>query len=492
MMVNKVLKELANNQQIILWGYSFLGKRVEEYLFSNGIKIDFYWDSNADKLKNEKKDIILPGGGNCKSDAKIIVCIGNNVLRKKLISEMKLKGYKNFLSEQELHILFEQVLNKDYSSFNNNIARDMTQIERLKAAISSAIDNDFEMWNRQFEYVEKLRIAKRIIILGDYNRAVFCEHYLYRDNGIKNIVGYADGNEDGISDEKIKHFTIEQLDNDAVYLVTENRYIKYLNNIKAWYCTFSDVTQNVFTNHHKSTFFENESEKILEAYDLLEDDKSREVYVETICNRIAPQYAVKTFEDLEDRKGYFDTEIFEISNEECYVDAGAYDGDSVIDFIKNSDNKYDKIYAFELEKNNFNLMLKNLQDYDDNRMELFCEGLSDKEANIQIGGFGSGAYISDNKTILTETARVVKLDDKLRDKKVTLIKMDIEGSELSALNGSENIIKNQKPKIAISAYHKIEDIWKIPLYLKGLNSEYRFYLRHHGPFTWDTDLYVTQ
>lgn len=490
MMVRDVIKKLNHSEQIILWGYSFLGKRVEKYLLSNNIKIDCYWDSNAENLKNEKSDIVVPGGGVCNLEAKIIVCIGNNVLRERLISEMKLKGYKNFLDEEELHTLFEKVLNNEYDKFHKNAKIDMTKIERLEAAISRAIDNNFYMWNRQFEYVEKLRIARRIIVLGEYEKAIFCKHYLYRDNGIKNIVGYADGNEDGINDDNIKHFKLEQLDSNAIYLITDDKYIKYMNNIKTWFCTFSEVTQNVYTSHHNGKFFENERKNILQVYELLEDDESKEVFVETICNKLSPKYAMKTFQELYTGKGYFNSGIFNFSNKECYVDAGSYDGDSVIDFIKNVDNQYDKVYAFELEKNNFDLMVKNLENYKNINIELFCEGLSDKNAFIELGGSSLGAYICNNKNIMTKPAHVVKLDDKLGDKIVTLLKMDIEGSELSALKGAEGIIKKQNPKIVISAYHKIEDIWQIPIYLKELNPKYKFYLRHNGCFAWDTDLYV--
>lgn len=75
--------------------------------------------------------------------------------------------------------------------------------------------------------------------------------------------------------------------------------------------------------------------------------------------------------------------------------------------------------------------------------------------------------------------------------RVTTIKMDIEGSELEALKGARETIRRDKPKLAICIYHKTEDLWEIPLYIKSLIPEYRFYIRHHGPSgLYDSVLYA--
>lgn len=68
--------------------------------------------------------------------------------------------------------------------------------------------------------------------------------------------------------------------------------------------------------------------------------------------------------------------------------------------------------------------------------------------------------------------------------------MDIEGYELAALEGAINTIKRTPPQMVISAYHKLEDLWTIPLYIKNIDKNYRIYLRHHSPMVWDTDCYV--
>lgn len=69
-------------------------------------------------------------------------------------------------------------------------------------------------------------------------------------------------------------------------------------------------------------------------------------------------------------------------------------------------------------------------------------------------------------------------------------KMDIEGSEISALKGGVRLIKENRPKCAISANHQPSDLWEIPLYLKKIVPEYKIKLKHHDYITSDTVCYA--
>ena len=75
---------------------------------------------------------------------------------------------------------------------------------------------------------------------------------------------------------------------------------------------------------------------------------------------------------------------------------------------------------------------------------------------------------------------IIKLDDYFAGRKVTFIKADIEGMEVQALKGARELIKNQKPKLAICIYHLPWDIYKIPMLIKELNCEYKFKIRLHS------------
>ena len=73
---------------------------------------------------------------------------------------------------------------------------------------------------------------------------------------------------------------------------------------------------------------------------------------------------------------------------------------------------------------------------------------------------------------------------------VTFIKMDVEGAELEVIKGAKNIIMRQHPRLAVSIYHKIEDIWEIPTLILEYYSGYQLYLRHYSFSYYDTVLYA--
>jgi hypothetical protein len=84
----------------------------------------------------------------------------------------------------------------------------------------------------------------------------------------------------------------------------------------------------------------------------------------------------------------------------------------------------------------------------------------------------------------------VSLDDILPDFIPTFIKMDIEGAEIEAIKGARYTISKFKPDLAIAVYHKIEHLWEVPLLIKSLKNNYKFYLRSYEHFNQETVLYA--
>ena len=114
--------------------------------------------------------------------------------------------------------------------------------------------------------------------------------------------------------------------------------------------------------------------------------------------------------------------------------------------------------------------------------------------------------ISNKKTGMVKDASIISpgglvidnfdstsLDDYVKNNNVPCvdyIKMDIEGFEISALEGSSNILRDFKPRLAISTYHKPEDLWEIPKLIKKLNPNYKLYFGHHSPIKWESVYYA--
>ncbi len=76
--------------------------------------------------------------------------------------------------------------------------------------------------------------------------------------------------------------------------------------------------------------------------------------------------------------------------------------------------------------------------------------------------------------------------------RVDFIKMDIEGAEMDAIDGASKIIREFKPRLAISVYHKPDDLWEIPIKLKSINPGYELYFGHHSPVLWESVIYAVQ
>ena len=162
---------------------------------------------------------------------------------------------------------------------------------------------------------------------------------------------------------------------------------------------------------------------------------------------------------------------------------GAFNGDTIQNFLYVVNN-FDAIYSFEMDESNYKELLDYVNTLDDNKKsKIYCfhAGVWNEKSILAYGNEekSSKEAFSILKSGNRHEVVVDRLDNILKNKKVTFIKMDIEGSELKALMGAEEIIKMQKPKLAICIYHKLEDFWEIATYLKSIVPDYQFEVRHH-------------
>jgi FkbM family methyltransferase len=87
----------------------------------------------------------------------------------------------------------------------------------------------------------------------------------------------------------------------------------------------------------------------------------------------------------------------------------------------------------------------------------------------------------------------VTIDSFMREQKITkldFLKLDIEGSEHEVLTGGRNTLSRDRPQLAVCIYHKKEDLFGIPLYLRDMLKDYVYRIGHYTCSFWDTVWYA--
>lgn len=186
-------------------------------------------------------------------------------------------------------------------------------------------------------------------------------------------------------------------------------------------------------------------------------------------------------DSLKEGEQYFPHDVIRLSDKEVYIDAGAYNGGTVFDFIRRH-KEYEYIYAFEPDPAQYEITKTELENKKTERCKLYNLGLYNTEGrfSFKVVGYGSRRLSEDGDI----TVSVNSLDNLFFEEVIspTFIKIDIEGGELKALEGAVRIIGRDKPKLAISVYHGMPNthLWEIPYWIKSNFPGYQIYLRQHA------------
>lgn len=230
-------------------------------------------------------------------------------------------------------------------------------------------------------------------------------------------------------------------------------------------------------------FFKENEESFRRAYEMLYDEKSKSDYLDILRFKLSGdvKYLIKTHS--EKMKLY--EEVLPLSGSETIMDLGAYDGDTIREFLSVTDSKYKKIIALEPDEKNFRKLERKTEGLQ-NLIRLNI-GAWDKEETLYF------AKKSGRNSRLEDGGIPVEFNsvDNIADGEVTFIKMDIEGAELKALEGAKNTIQQYKPKLYVCAYHRNEDMFTLPFKIKELYERYRLYFRQH-PYipAWESNFYA--
>ena len=185
---------------------------------------------------------------------------------------------------------------------------------------------------------------------------------------------------------------------------------------------------------------------------------------------------------------YFERGIISIQPGDVFVDAGCYDGQDTIQFMMHCNNEHAKTLAFEPNPLLYTNCVQNLKNA--RATTVYPYGLWSETAELALGNLGPNSRVLQDPNENVFKIKTVKLDDILNGENVSYIKMDIEAAELNALKGAEQTVLKHRPRLAISVYHKPEDIWELPNYILSLQSDYKLYLRHYSLYQSETVLYA--
>lgn len=231
-------------------------------------------------------------------------------------------------------------------------------------------------------------------------------------------------------------------------------------------------------------FFSNNQMEFNEASKLLYDEYSKKVfwgYIEAQKGNIDDDILYST-------SGTYFNELTKVNREGAFLDCGSYDGACAIDYMKFI-GKECLVYAFEPDKDNYQNLLNKMKD----KSNFIClnKGCysSEKVLSFTANGDMSSSLSEEGE----ETVEVTTIDKIVGDERVAFIKMDVEGAELEALKGARKTIERNMPILAISAYHRQEDLITLIPYINNLHNEsesYNLYLRHHGVVATELVIYA--
>ena len=367
-------------------------------------------------------------------------------------------------------------------------------IERLSKIIT-AKDID----EKSFEFIDNIKLQKKVVIYGAGNKGPWFLHLLQK-NSIE-VCAFLDRNAENIvSINGIPVFRPEcseftQREKEEIYILIVTRYKFYeeieitlaelgYGNVNTYKCPWYTGEYNNNLNS-----INNRRDDILECAKIIEDEKSFKIYEEAIlayirgrCNTaIEPEYDSQYFPvDVPFEKGY-----------SKFIDCGAYNGDTIEKLYKEK-GEIDTLIAFEPDGPSYDALIKKIRDnegkFAKNIFTYPC-GVYSKLAQFKfISKLGLGGTISEEGTSIIQS---VSMDDVLVRHAPTFIKMDVEGEEYEALLGAKNIIHKYRPDLAISVYHFLADLSRIPLLIHNWNLGYKFYFRYHGDFNEEIVMYAT-
>lgn len=257
--------------------------------------------------------------------------------------------------------------------------------------------------------------------------------------------------------------------------------ISHLDYFSFYRCSDIDLPSPFFWDSFKEEFDQHQGE-YLELHDLLSDDESKKQLTDLLNFRYLEDMRWLEGYAFMPEKQYFEDFLSLKDTGESFADVGAFDGFTSMEFIRHCPG-YTAVHVFEPEEQNMLKAKSNLSRHQNVHYHPY--GLSNEPKTLRFTAAGSASRFCEDGEI---EIRLDKLDS-LVQTPLSFIKMDIEGGELGAIEGAREAIKRHHPKLAIAAYHKIDDFRTITKAILSIRSDYRVYLRHYTESMTETVLF---
>lgn len=220
------------------------------------------------------------------------------------------------------------------------------------------------------------------------------------------------------------------------------------------------------------------------AYARMQDEKSRQIFVDILNYKITKKdtylYHMQRYVD-DERRQYFPSDLFEFSKDEVFLDLGAYTGDTLAAFDDAYHGQWTKYLGFEVDICIFSELRKCISKHEKkDKIEIYNLAAYNRKTTLYFSENAGSSSMAEEDKQGKIAVKADMLDNVLQNRKVTFIKMDIEGAEFNAISGMKNIIKNNIPIVAMCVYHRRDDIYKLTDLLEEISpSQYMFYLRQY-------------
>jgi FkbM family methyltransferase len=234
---------------------------------------------------------------------------------------------------------------------------------------------------------------------------------------------------------------------------------------------------DLLPHYHFQTpeFFLEHEREIGEAFACLADDESRRQFLAHVEARINLDFAGLADPDLAHQ--YFPPDLVTLGRDEVFLDAGAFDGDTLRAFAAATQSRFARYIALEPDPANYARLERAAAAFPDGVVETYPYAVGARAETVRFNAEGGvGAAMSETGTLSVECKRI---DDTFADVRPTYLKLDIEGAELDALRAAEATIAASRPRLAVCVYHRPEDLWQIVLFLRERFAFYTFHMRSH-------------